>query len=295
MSSSFYAPIKIIEVGPRDGLQNEPPPYFNQDEKLKLINLLINAGLKNIEVASFVSPKRVPQMANSADLVRALPKNNGINFRALVPNQRGLETAIACDINEVAVFSAASNAFCQNNIGCSIKASLERYKPVVAQANAAGLPVRGYVSTITHCPLSGETKPDDVRWVIEELLAMGCYEVALGDTTGETSPQTLTRLLDKLRSYFPAAKLSGHFHDTYNNALSNVEVAMSFGLTTFDSSIGGLGGCPYAPGAKGNLATEKLVQLLANKGRLDPDISTQALANASYWLQQRNQQKSRVR
>lgn len=257
--------IDIIEVGPRDGLQNEPLLIAAED-KITLIDLLSASGLNYIEATSFVSSKWVPQMADSATVLKGINRVQGITYSALTPNQRGFDDALAAGVDEVAVFGAASETFSMKNINCSIAESLQRFAPVVASAQAHQIPVRGYVSCVIACPYDGKIDPDDVLRVAEELLGMGCYEISLGDTIGAGQAETMDYLLTALLRHLPAERLAGHFHDTGGQALANVGIALDHGISRFDSAVGGLGGCPYAPGAKGNLATGSLVGYLENKG-----------------------------
>lgn len=257
--------VEIVEMGPRDGLQNEPRAIALAD-KIALVDLLSLCGFRRIEVASFVSPHWVPQMAGSADVVAGLRRAPGVRYTALVPNLRGLEAALAAGIDEIAVFASASEGFAQANLNRSVNAALAMFAPVVEQARAAGVPVRGYVSCITDCPYDGATPPDAVVRVTEELLTMGVYQVSLGETLGRASASSMAAVLDRVCGAVPAQALAGHFHDTGGQALSHVEAALAHGLRVFDSAVGGLGGCPYAPGAAGNLATEALADHLAQLG-----------------------------
>ena len=257
--------IDIIEVGPRDGLQNEPQLIAAED-KITLIDLLSACGLNYIEATSFVSPKWVPQMADASAVLKGIKRVPSITYAALTPNQRGFDDALAADVDEVAVFGAASETFSMKNINCSIAESLQRFAPVMASAQAHQIPVRGYVSCVIACPYDGKTDPDDVLRVAEKLLEMGCYEISLGDTIGAGQADTMDHLLTSLLRYLPAEQLAGHCHDTGGQALANVGVALDHGISRFDSAVGGLGGCPYAPGAKGNLATGSLVRYLESKG-----------------------------
>jgi len=262
--------VTIVEVGPRDGLQNEKM-VVDVNDKIELISQLANAGLKNIEAGSFVSPKWIPQMAGSDVVFRALgndiqPRHPEIIFSALTPNEFGLDRAIECGVKEVAVFAAASESFSQKNINCSITESLARFTPVLAKAKAKNMRVRGYVSCVLGCPYEGQISPQQVKKVTEQLLAMGCYEVSLGDTTGVGTPASTAALLNELLDRIPAEKLAMHMHDTYGQALANILIALQMGISVIDSSIAGLGGCPYANGASGNVATEDLVYMLDGLG-----------------------------
>ncbi len=259
------ARINLYEVGPRDGLQNEPDPIPLSD-KVALVDLLSSSGLTHIECASFVSPKWVPQMANSAEVLGAITRNKGVSYAALVPNAKGLDAALSARADEVAVFASASEGFSQANINASVAESLERFRPVLATATAEGLPVRGYVSCVIACPFDGATSPEQVLKVSQALLDMGCREVSLGDTIGAGTPETVDRLMTCLLEHIPANRLAGHFHDTGGQALDNIDRALAHGITTFDTAVGGLGGCPYAPGAPGNVATEAVARHLIAKG-----------------------------
>lgn len=257
--------VRIVEVGPRDGLQNEAMTVPTE-AKVALVNGLAQAGLGYIEVGSFVSPKWVPQMADTAAVFAAIEQRPQIVYAALTPNLRGLESALACGVKEVAVFAAASEGFSRRNINCSIGQSLERFEPVLALALAEGVRVRGYVSCVLGCPYDGKVAPEQVRAVAQALIAMGCHEVSLGDTLGVGTAQPTRRLIEVVSQAVPVTRLAGHFHNTYGQALANVYASMLEGVQVFDSALGGLGGCPYAPGAGGNLATEDLVYLLHGLG-----------------------------
>ena len=257
--------VTIYEVGPRDGLQNEPG-FVPTADKIALIDLLSQSGLTRIEATSFVSPKWVPQMADAAEVLAGIRRRPGIRYAALTPNLRGFEAALAADAGEVAIFASASEGFSRRNINCSIAESLERFAPVAEAARAAGLPLRGYVSCVVECPYDGPVAPQAVAKVVGALLEMGCYEVSLGDTIGRATPESVDALLEHLTGTISPERLAGHFHDTGGRALDNVQVALGHGLRTFDSAIGGLGGCPYAPGAKGNVSTLPLMRMLAAAG-----------------------------
>lgn len=257
--------VRITEVGPRDGLQNEKS-LVPTAIKVGLIERLLAAGCRDIEATSFVSPKWVPQMGDAAELMARVPRIAGARYTALTPNLKGFEAALAAKVDEVAVFVAASETFSQKNINCSIAESLERAAPVMAAARAAGLPVRGYVSCVFACPYEGRIVPGQVRPVVQALLDLGCHEVSLGDTIGAGTAGDVFGLLDALAPIVELRQLGGHFHDTYGQALANVLAALEAGISHFDSSVGGLGGCPYARGATGNLATEDLVYLLQGLG-----------------------------
>jgi hydroxymethylglutaryl-CoA lyase len=257
--------VRIVEVGPRDGLQNEPTPV-STEVKVALIEQLADAGLAVVEATSFVSPKWVPQMADAAEVMARIRRRPGVSYPVLVPNMKGLEGAFAAGAGEVAVFAAASEAFSQRNINCSIDESLDRFAPVCAAALAAGLRVRGYISVVLGCPYQGEVPSASVAHVARRLSDMGCYEVSLGDTIGVGTAGKTQRMLEVVAREVPVEQLAGHFHDTYGQALANIVAAMDVGVATFDSSVAGLGGCPYAPGATGNVATEDVLYLLDGLG-----------------------------
>lgn len=257
--------VEIFEVGPRDGLQNEAR-LIPVAEKVALVDLLSQAGFKRIEVASFVSPKWVPQMADSGEVLAGISRAKGISYAALTPNMRGFERAMAARADEVAIFGSASEGFSQANINCSISESLERFLPVIAAAKARNVKVRGYVSCVTDCPYDGRTQPSDVARVVERLFNMGCYEVSLGDTIGQATPETTAAMLGAVVEVAEPRLLAGHFHDTGGQALENISTSLNMGLRVFDTAIGGLGGCPYAPGAAGNVATEAVFDHLTGLG-----------------------------
>ena len=257
--------VRLIEVGPRDGLQNEALPISVAD-KVQLVDALTDAGLGYIEVGSFVSPKWVPQMAGSAEVFAQIRRKPGVVYGALAPNMRGFEDAVAAGVKEVAVFAAASEAFSQRNINCSISESLARFVPIIEAAKQHGISVRGYVSCVLGCPYEGQVSPQQVAQVAKELFAMGCYEVSLGDTIGTGTPTATRTLFEAVTAYVPREKLAGHFHDTYGQALVNIYASLQEGIAVFDSSIAGLGGCPYAKGASGNVATEDVVYMLNGMG-----------------------------
>jgi hydroxymethylglutaryl-CoA lyase len=268
----------LVEVGPRDGLQNEAHPISVAD-KVQLVDALSAAGLSYIEVGSFVSPKWVPQMAGSAEVFAQIRRKSGVTYGALAPNLRGFEDALAAGVKEVAVFAAASEAFSQRNINCSISESLERFAPLMAAARQHGISVRGYVSCVLGCPYEGEIAPAQVAAVARELYAMGCYEVSLGDTIGTGTAGATRRLFEVVGAQVPRDKLAGHFHDTYGQAIANIYASLLEGISVFDSSIAGLGGCPYAKGASGNVATEDVVYLLNGLG-INTGIDLDALIRA---------------
>ena len=257
--------VKIVEVGPRDGLQNEKTS-LDTDTRVELITQLANAGLTYIEAGSFVSPKWVPQMAGSDEVFCRLPVTTATTYAALTPNMQGLERALECGVKEVAVFAAASESFSQNNINCSIADSIDRFVPIMEKAYNSGIAVRGYISCVLGCPYEGNIRPDQVAEVADKLLSLGCYEVSLGDTIGVGTPGSTAALLSTLLTQLPADKLAVHMHDTYGQALANILVALQQGIAVVDSSVAGLGGCPYAQGASGNVATEDLVYMLNGLG-----------------------------
>lgn len=257
--------VKIVEVGPRDGLQNEVQQISLAD-KVTLIEKLADAGLRYIESGSFVSPKWVPQMASSADVFKTIKRDSSVTYAALTPNMRGYETAMAVNASEVAIFAAASESFSQKNINCSIKESIERFAPIIADAKHRNIRVRGYVSCVVGCPYEGEIDENKVAAVAEKLFNMGCYEISLGDTIGVGNPASVTKMLQAVCARVPKANLAVHFHDTYGQALTNIYAALQSGISVIDSAIAGLGGCPYASGASGNVATEEVVYLLNGLG-----------------------------
>ena len=274
--------IKIVEVGPRDGLQNEPQPV-SVETRLGLVERLATAGVRHIEAASFVSPKWVPQMAGSAELMRRVPRQPGLHYSVLTPNLQGLEAALAAGCDEVAVFGAASEAFSQRNINCSISESLARFRAVIERARQHPLRVRGYVSCVLGCPYEGPVAPRQVAEVALRLSEMGCHEISLGDTIGRGNPDTTRRMLEACLAVLPASRLAGHYHDTYGLALANVVASLELGLRTFDSAIAGLGGCPYAAGASGNVATEELVYLMHSLGH-ETGIDLSKLVDAGAYI-----------
>ena len=257
--------VRLIEVGPRDGLQNEATPISVAD-KVQLVDALTDAGLGYIEVGSFVSPKWVPQMAGSAEVFAKIRRKPGVVYGALAPNLRGFEDAVAAGVKEVAVFAAASEAFSQRNINCSISESLARFEPIIEAAKQHGISVRGYVSCVLGCPYEGHVSAQQVAAVAKELYAMGCYEVSLGDTIGTGTPTATRAMFEAVTADVPREKLAGHFHDTYGQALVNIYASLQEGIAVFDSSIAGLGGCPYAKGASGNVATEDVLYMLNGMG-----------------------------
>ncbi|MBB5516764.1 hydroxymethylglutaryl-CoA lyase [Rubricella aquisinus] len=257
--------VTIFEMGPRDGLQNEKAQIATAD-KIRLTDMLSATGLQKIEVTSFVSPRWVPQMADAAEVMAGITRAPGLTYAVLTPNMKGLEGAMAARADEVAIFASASEGFSKANINATIAESLDRLRPVASAAKEAGIPVRGYVSCVTHCPYDGPVHPASVALVARALVKAGCYEISLGDTIGAATPETTNAMLHAVQEVVPAAQLAGHFHDTRGRALDNIAVCLEHGLRTFDAAVGGLGGCPYAPGAKGNVATEAVLALMTEKG-----------------------------
>jgi hydroxymethylglutaryl-CoA lyase len=257
--------VKLVEVGARDGLQNEART-LPVAVRVELLERLADAGLQHLEAGAFVSPRWVPQMADSGQVLQQLKPRPGVNYSVLVPNLQGLEAALDAGAAEVAVFAAASEAFSQKNINCSIAESLRRFAPVLVKARAAGVRVRGYVSCVLGCPFSGPVKPQVVAALSAELYGMGCNEISLGDTIGTGTPASTALLLQHCAQVVPVEALAGHFHDTYGMAIANIHTALQAGVRTFDSSVAGLGGCPYSPGATGNVATEDVLYLLDGLG-----------------------------
>ncbi|MBR9651261.1 hydroxymethylglutaryl-CoA lyase [Thalassovita aquimarina] len=270
--------VEIFEMGPRDGLQNEKR-LIPTTEKIALVDCLSEAGFKRIEVASFVSPKWVPQMADSAEVLAGITRKPGVSYAALTPNMKGLERALAAKADEVAIFGSASEGFSKANINATIAESLDQFAPVARAAQEAGIRVRGYISCVTDCPYDGATDPAQVARVAEALNEMGCYEISLGDTIGQGKPETIAAMLDAVLQVTPAERLAGHYHDTAGRALANIEASLERGVRVFDAAVGGLGGCPYAPGAAGNVATEAVQARLTELGYetgLDPVVLDQA-------------------
>jgi hydroxymethylglutaryl-CoA lyase len=257
--------VEIFEVGPRDGLQNEPRDIPAQD-KIALVDCLSRAGFSRIEIASFVSPERVPQMAGSGEVLSGIKRTDGIRYAALVPNMRGYEDALAAGVDEIAVFASASEGFSKANINASIDESIVRFEPILEAARHIDLPVRGYVSCVTDCPYDGPTPPEKVAEVADRLFGLGCYEISLGDTLGRGTPDSIVRMLLAVREAVPVTRLAGHYHDTGGHALDNIDASLSLGIRVFDAAVGGLGGCPFAPGAAGNVATEAVAAHLARLG-----------------------------
>nr|WP_206370482.1 hydroxymethylglutaryl-CoA lyase [Solimonas marina] len=274
--------VRIVEVGARDGLQNEPG-VVPTATKLQLIDGLADAGLRHIEATAFVSPKWVPQMADQHAVMRGVHKRAGVRYGALTPNLKGFEAALAAGVDEVAVFGAASEAFTQKNINCSIAESLKRFEAVLEAAQAAGIPVRCYVSCALGCPYQGEVSPQAVADVAAAVHQMGCYEIALSDTIGVGTPEQTKRMIEAVLKVVPIGKLAGHYHDTYAQALGNVYASLQMGMSVFDSSVAGLGGCPYADGASGNVASEDLVYLLQGLG-IETGVDLDRLATVGSFI-----------
>lgn len=273
--------VSVYEVGPRDGLQNESVSIATGD-KIDLVNRLSAAGLKRVEVSSFVSPKWVPQLADAGDVFEGIQRTPGVVYAALTPNVKGLERAIEANADEVAIFGSASEAFSQKNINCSIAESLARFEPMMAMAHESNLPVRGYISCITDCPYSGSVEPAQVAKLTQALLDLGCYSISLGDTLGQATTDTTAGALKAALSVASAQQLAGHFHDTTGQAISNIAVCLDAGLRVFDAAVGGLGGCPYAPGALGNVSTESVVAFLEAQG-MDTGIDLSLLEQIGHF------------
>ena len=274
--------VKIVEVGPRDGLQNEKQ-VVPTDIKIALIERLAEAGVRVIEATSFVSPKWVPQMGDNAAVLQGIQRHPQTIYTALTPNLQGFDGAVQAGTNEVAIFGAASESFSRKNINCSIAESLKRFEPVVSAASALEIPVRGYVSCVVGCPYEGAIAPEQVASVAKTLFDMGCYEVSLGDTIGVGNPASVRRMIEACAKVVPIAKLAGHYHDTYGMAIANIYASLQAGMAVFDASVAGLGGCPYAKGASGNVATEDVVYLLDGLG-IETGIDLAKLAAVGDWI-----------
>lgn len=279
---AFPKKVSIVEVGPRDGLQNEKQAIPTA-AKIQLIEKLVAAGLTYIEAGSFVNPKWVPQMADSAEVFAGINRKPNITYAALVPNLQGYERAISVNANEVAIFAAASEAFSQKNINCSISESIKRFEALITAAQAQKIPVRGYISCVAGCPYSGDVDPATVTTIAKELLAMGCYEISLGDTIGVGTAGKIKNLIEVVAADVPINKLAVHMHDTYGQALTNIYASLEMGVNIIDSSVAGLGGCPYAAGASGNVATEDLVYLL-NGLNIEHGVDLQKLIQAGNFI-----------
>ena len=284
-SPSLANNVTLFEVGPRDGLQNEKS-QLEVGDKVELINRLSQTGLQHIEAGSFVSPKWVPQMASSAEVFAQIERAPAISYSALTPNKQGLDAAMAAGVKEVAVFGAASESFSQKNINCSIDESIDRFIPVIEQALANDIAVRGYVSCVVGCPYEGDINTDAVATVAKRLIELGCYEISLGDTIGVGTPEQVKRMLDAVARHVPVAQLAIHCHDTYGQALANIYAALQCGVSTIDSSVAGLGGCPYAAGASGNIASEDVVYLLNGLG-IECGVDLAKLISAGNFISQK--------
>lgn len=281
MNSLLAKSVKIVEVGARDGLQNEA--RISTQSKIALIDQLSRTGLKQIEAGAFVSAKWVPQMADSAQVLAKIERRTGVVYSALTPNLQGFEQALASGADQVAIFTSASQGFCQRNINCSIAESLKRFEPLMQAAKAHHIPVRGYLSCVADCPYDGATKPEQVASVASDLLALGCYEISLGDTIGTGTPLRIARMLDAVKKEVSVAQLAVHFHDTWGQALANLYQALTMGVATIDSSVAGLGGCPYAKGAAGNVATEDVLYLCQGLG-IETGVDLPAVAEAGWQI-----------
>jgi hydroxymethylglutaryl-CoA lyase len=279
------AQVRIVEVGPRDGLQNEPSA-ISVGLRIELIERLADAGLSTIEAGAFVSPRRVPNMAGSADVMQALQRRPGVSYPCLVPNDTGLDAALAAGCDEIAIFAAASDTFSQRNISCGITESMNRLGAVATRALDAGLRVRGYLSCVLGCPYEGAVAGATVAALAHELSSMGCHEVSLGDTIGVGTPHQVRALVDEVARRVPVARLAGHFHDTMGMGVANVYAAMLSGVTVFDTSVAGLGGCPFAPGASGNVATEDVVYMLEGAGA-HTGVNLERLTGVAHWISAR--------
>ncbi|MET2950470.1 hydroxymethylglutaryl-CoA lyase [Vibrio owensii] len=273
--------VNIVEVGARDGLQNESP--VSTQAKIRLIDLLSDTGLTHIEAGSFVSPKWVPQMADSLDVMKKITRRHNVIYSALTPNVQGFEKALEAGATQVAIFTSSSEGFCQHNINCSIAESLTRFEPVIELAAKYNIPVRGYLSCVADCPYDGPTKPEQVARVANLLMELGCYEVSLGDTIGTGTPIRIAKMLEAVQVKVPTDKLAVHFHDTWGQALANIYQALTMGINTIDSSVAGLGGCPYAHGASGNVATEDVLYLCQGLG-IETGVDLELLAKAGWMI-----------
>lgn len=273
--------VHIVEVGPRDGLQNER--QVSTQAKVELINALSESGLRHIEAGAFVSPKWIPQMADSADVLTQIQRAEDVIYSALTPNLKGLENALKANADQVAIFTSASEGFCQHNINCSIDESIERFKPVIELASQNGIAVRGYLSCVIDCPYEGATSPSKVAEVAKRLFDLGCYEISLGDTIGTGTPTKVAKMLEAVMAEVPMKNLAVHFHDTWGQALANIYQALIMGVSVIDSSVAGLGGCPYAPGAAGNVATEDVLYL-CNGLNIKTGVDIQKVARAGWQI-----------
>lgn len=279
---TYPTSVKIVDVGPRDGLQNQPE-RVSLEAKVQLVDMLSESGLKAIEAGAFVSPKWVPQMADTADVMARIQRRPGVSYPVLTPNIKGYEAALAAKCDEVAIFGAASETFSQKNINCSIDESLERFRPVAERAIADGIKVRGYISCVLGCPYEGDIAPDAVSDVARALLEMGCYEVSLGDTIGIGTPGKAAAMIDAVAEFVPSEQLAAHFHDTYGQALANLLAVMERGVAVVDTAVAGLGGCPYAKGASGNVATEDVLFMLNGMG-IETGVDLDQVLSASAFI-----------
>ena len=282
MTNTIPSKVRIVEVGPRDGLQNEKT-LISADDKVALIEQLADAGVRYIESGSFVSPKWVPQMGTSTEVFEKINRNPKVTYAALTPNMKGFEAAIASKVDEVAIFAAASESFSQKNINCSIAESIERFAPIMEAAKAANIRVRGYVSCVVGCPYEGDIDPEQVALVSEKLDQIGCYEISLGDTIGVGTAASVQKMLQAVSARVSKEKLAVHFHDTYGQALTNIYTALQNGISVIDSAVAGLGGCPYAKGASGNVATEDVVYMLNGLG-VETGIDLERLLKAGWFI-----------
>ena len=273
--------VNIVEVGARDGLQNESP--VSTQAKIRLVDLLSDTGLTHIEAGSFVSPKWVPQMVDSLDVMKKITRRHNVIYSALTPNVQGFEKALEAGATQVAIFTSSSEGFCQHNINCSIADSLTRFEPVMELAAKHNIPVRGYLSCVADCPYDGPTKPEQVARVANLLMELGCYEVSLGDTIGTGTPIRIAKMLEAVQVKVPTDKLAVHFHDTWGQALANIYQALTMCVHTVDSSVAGLGGCPYAHGASGNVATEDVLYLCQGLG-IETGVDLELLAKAGWMI-----------
>lgn len=274
--------VRVVEVGARDGLQNEPTPVPTE-VKVRFIEMLAESGVSVVEATAFVSPRWVPQLADAEQVMAQITRRPGVRYPVLTPNMKGLERALKAGATEIAIFTAASESFCQRNLNRSIEQSLQEYEVVVQSAKAAGCWVRGYISTALVCPYEGEIAPESVKPIVERLLAMSVDEISLGDTIGAATPTQVARLTDALLPLLPPERFAYHFHNTYGVALANVLTALQQGIFIFDSSAGGLGGCPFAPGASGNLATEDLLYMLHGMG-IETGVSLEGVVSAAHYI-----------
>jgi len=282
---SLPSQIRLWEAGPRDGLQNEKS-VVPTDVKVELIERLVECGATYIEATSFVSPKWVPQMGDAADVMTRISRKPGVTYQVLTPNEKGYDSAKQYGARAIAVFAAASESFSQRNVNCSIEESLERFRPVVQKAKADGVRVRGFVSVVLGCPFEGEVDPVKVAGIARQLAEMGCDDIGLGDTIGTGTPGKTKRLIEETAKFIPLDRIGMHFHDTYGQALANTYASLEMGITSHDASVAGLGGCPYAPGATGNLATEDLVYMLEGLG-IDSGFDLKQLVRTAWWISEK--------